>query len=126
MIQAECKERWLNFTDSEMACKCCGTLPPSPQFSLLLDDAQTHHTATLKALSVSSGYRCHRPPEEVKKKKPGEHSIAAMDFAVQGEDAIKHLHFFLDRGYRGIGINQKGDGRFVHINRRSQYGFWSY
>lgn len=126
MTQAERKERWPDFADSEMACTCCGTFSPSPSFSLLMDDAQTFRTTSGKPLPINSGYRCPQHSVEAKKKSPGEHSIAACDFGVQGEHAVKLLHFFLDRGYVGVGINQKGNSRYVHIDRRRVPAIWSY
>lgn len=125
MTQAERLERWPNFTDSEMACSCCNTFSPSPQFSLLMDDAQTHRTSSGLPLPINSGYRCPQHPIEAKKKSPGEHSIAACDFGVQGEPAIRLLHFFLDRGYVGFGVYQSGNTRYLHVDRRRVSALWS-
>lgn len=126
MTPAERMERWPNFTDEEIACSCCGFFSPSPQFSLLMDDAQVFRTVEKQPVPITSGYRCRRHPIEAKKSSPGEHTIAACDFGVVGQLAVKLMHFFLDRGYVGIGVQQKGNARFIHIDRRRVPAIWSY
>jgi len=45
---------------------------------------------------------------------------------VSGEDAQTLIKLALDLGFKGIGVNQKGEGRFIHIDHRSEPAMWSY
>ncbi|WP_421133128.1 D-Ala-D-Ala carboxypeptidase family metallohydrolase [Alteromonas sp. A079] len=126
MTTSERKARWPDFSDHELACQCCGAFSPSNAFTLLMDDAQAFRLESGKPLPINSGYRCTQHTIEKKKAQPGSHSYAACDFGVTGEDALRLLQFFLNRGYVGIGINQKGDKRYIHIDRRTTPALWSY
>ena len=84
-------------------------------------------------MTVTSGYRCPNHPIEAKKTKPGTHASGrAVDIAIQGEDAYGLLCVALGHGFTGIGIQQKGGGRFIHLDDLTQGdGFyrptvWSY
>ena len=70
-----------------------------------------------QAMTVSSGYRCKNHPIEARKAKPGAHeSGRAADILIAGEDAYKFLCAALGHGFTGIGIQQKGGGRFIHLD----------
>lgn len=70
-----------------------------------------------KPLRVTSGYRCPDHPVEAKKATSGAHSSGmAVDFAVHGADAHALLKLALDMGFKGIGVQQKGGGRFIHLD----------
>jgi zinc D-Ala-D-Ala carboxypeptidase len=48
---------------------------------------------------------------------PGAHSTGrAIDIAVQGEKAHQLLKKAFSMGIGGIGVNQKGSGRFIHLD----------
>lgn len=126
MTTSERQARWPNFSDHEIACQCCGAFSPSQEFTALMDDAQTFRNESGKPLPINSGYRCAHHGIETKKATPGMHTQAACDFAVAGDDALKLLQFFLNKGYVGIGINQKGNARYIHIDRRTEPAMWSY
>jgi len=126
MTPQERLARWPNFSDRELACRCCGEFSPSTEFTKLMDDAQAFRTESATPLFITSGYRCTHHPIENEKAQPGMHTHAACDFGVTGEQAITLLQFFLNKGYVGIGINQKGDKRYIHIDRRATPAIWSY
>jgi len=66
---------------------------------------------------VNSAYRCPNHPIEARKARPGAHASGrAVDIAVRGEDAYKLLLVALGHGFTGIGVNQKGDSRFIHLD----------
>jgi hypothetical protein len=47
--------------------------------------------------------------------------------AVEGADAHRLLMLALNQGFKGVGIQQKGQGRFIHLDLTSEYGrLWSY
>jgi uncharacterized protein YcbK (DUF882 family) len=70
-----------------------------------------------KPMTISSGYRDPSHPIEAKKDKPGVHSTGhAFDVAVRGSDAVTLLAMALEYGFTGIGVQQKGEGRFMHFD----------
>jgi hypothetical protein len=47
--------------------------------------------------------------------------------AVEGADAHRLLSLALQLGFKGIGVQQKGQGRFLHLDLVTDYGrLWSY
>lgn len=79
-------------------------------------------------MRIISGYRCPQHPIEVKKSAPGPHTTGlACDVAVEGADAYRLLRLALELDFKGIGVQQKGQGRFLHLDLVSEYGrLWSY
>ena len=113
------------FSHSEMACKCgCGKAEMDQEFMNLLDSIRD---LIGQPLIITSGYRCPNHPAEKRKEKSGAHSKGkAADIAVMREDAHKLLEVvakFNDAAraagvayFTGIGIQQKGAGRFIHLD----------
>jgi len=53
----------------------------------------------------------------------------ACDVAVQGGDAYNILRLAFAYGFTGIGVNQKGGGRFIHLDtwrEPPRPNVWSY
>ena len=99
------KLAYRNFTRSEFRCKCgkCdSTLRTICEFPFI----------------INSGYRCPSHPAEKNKDFVGAHGCGlAVDIAVSYEEAIQLLKHALNTGlFTGIGVNQKGDGRFIHLD----------
>lgn len=119
------------FSEKEMACQCgCGESPMDQAF---MDKLTQLRITYGKPIRISSGYRCPNHPIEAKKSKPGAHASAkAADLAVDREDAYDILSIAMDMGFEGIGVQQKGSGRFIHLDTCTQDdGFprptvWSY
>ena len=103
------------FTQDEMRCQCgCGADGMSPEF---MDKLTSLRADWGQPMAITSGYRCPNHPIEAKKAKPGTHSSGrAADIAIRGEDAYKLLIVALGHGFTGVGINQKGGSRFIHID----------
>jgi hypothetical protein len=60
-------------------------------------------------------------PIEAKKARPGAHASGqAADVVVRGEEAHRLLKIALQVGFTGIGVQQKGEGRF-YPPRRPKY-----
>lgn len=116
-----------NFSESEFRCKHCGKVEMQPAF---MDKLQKLRTAYGKPMIISSGYRCPKHPVEAKKASPGAHASGqAADIAVQGNDAYQVLQLALAAGFTGIGVNQKGGGRFLHLDTLTdppRPNVWSY
>ncbi len=82
---------------------------------------------------VTSAYRCEKHPIEARKKAPGAHSTGhAVDIGVSGNKAYRLLQAALEVGLTGIGVNQKGSSRFIHLDdienspSRPRPWIWSY
>lgn len=89
--------------------------------------------AYAKPMRVTSAYRHPTHPIEAKKPKGGTHTTGrAVDIAVDRGEAYELLGLALEIGFTGIGVQQKGNGRFLHLdNLESESGFvrptiWSY
>lgn len=116
-----------NFSVKEFNCAHCGKNEMKPEFMLKL---QTLRTAYGKPMKITSGYRCPQHPIEAKKTAPGAHaSGCACDIGVEGQEAYQILKLALAAGFTGIGVQQKGIGRFIHLDTLSggpRPNVWSY
>jgi uncharacterized protein YcbK (DUF882 family) len=114
-----------NFTRAEMACKHCGKEGIKPEFMTKLQGLRTAFNAPMP---VSSAYRCpDHPIEKAKGSIAGTHAQGiACDIALQGAEAHRLLSLALQMGFKGIGVQQKGSGRFIHLDTRDTPAIWSY
>ena len=117
--------RYPNFKREEFTCRCgCGRNEMRPEF---LERLQALRSAYGKPLHITSGYRCPQHPVEVAKAQPGMHSTGlAADIGISGAEAVTLLRLALDAGFRGVGVHQKGNGRFLHVDLRETPTIWSY
>lgn len=78
---------------------------------------QRLRTAYGKPMKITSGYRDPTHPIEAKKAVPGAHASGrACDVAIRGAEAVELLKLALEHGFTGIGVQQKGEGRFLHLD----------
>ena len=116
-----------NFRESEFKCSHCGKVNMQPEF---IKKLQTLRTAFSKPMRITSGYRCPEHPIEAKKAAPGAHTTGcAADVAVQGQDAYELLRLAFHFRFTGIGVQQKGSGRFIHLDTLTESprpNVWSY
>ncbi|ODP98418.1 peptidase M15A [Salinivibrio sp. SS3] len=98
-----------------------------------LDKLQTVREEMGIPFIITSGYRCANHPAEAKKKQPGTHNMGkAVDIAVRGNEALQLIAVAQCYGFTGIGVAQKGGGRFIHLDdaqaapRRPRPHIWSY
>ena len=117
--------RYPNFKREEFTCRCgCGRNEMKPEF---LERLQALRSVYGKPMAVTSGYRCPQHPKEAAKAQPGMHNTGlAADVGISGSEAVALLRLALEAGFKGIGINQKGDGRFLHFDLREVPAIWSY
>ena len=107
-------DRWPNFSFAEMACRETG--------ECLLDGALVDALQRVRAicgpLTVTSGYRSPRHSKEAAKgRSGGPHTLGkAADIRCAGTQAFEILHTALDEGFTGIGIDQRGEDRFLHLD----------
>jgi len=106
---------WRYFSASEFACRHCSQNLIDHQFIDELDELRHRYGAPLK---VSSGYRCPDHNAKVSSTgRTGPHVTGrACDLLVDRGNALKLLRIALDMGFTGIGLQQKGAGRFIHVD----------
>ena len=103
-----------NFSAKEFDCQHCGANEMKPEFMAKLQALRTAYGAPMR---ITSGYRCPQHPIEAKKASPGAHASGlACDIGVQGADAHRLLRMALEAGFTGLGVQQKGSGRFLHLD----------
>lgn len=104
-----------HFTPDEFACKCCGANEIQPGLIYKLDFIREEFG---KPLVVTSGYRCPEHNQRVSTTGvSGPHTTGlAADLGVSGRDAVTVLRIAMAAGFTGIGIQQKGVGRFIHLD----------
>ena len=117
--------QYKHFQRGEFACKCgCGRCEMQSEF---MNRLQALRMIWGKPMLITSGYRCPDHPKEKNKAQPGTHNQGiAADIGISGADALSLLRLALDANFTGIGINQKGSGRFIHLDIREHPAIWSY
>lgn len=103
------------FHPLEFDCKHCGANKMDAAFLAELDELR--HRCGFP-LIVTSGYRCPDHNERVSKSgRTGPHTTGrAADFAVSHDKAYKLIKVAQEMGFTGIGVQQKGSGRFIHVD----------
>lgn len=105
-----------HFTKRELACQCgCGGLPDQD----FMQKVEALRVLYGKPLKVTSAYRCPDHNARVSSTgRTGPHTTGrAIDFAVERADAIRLIALALSMTtFTGLGVNQKGQGRFVHLD----------
>lgn len=103
-----------NFTRKEMACTHCGAEGVRPE---LMEKLQAMRLEYGKPMTITSAYRCPKHPVEINKSTPGAHALGlAADIGVQGAEAHAVLALAFKHGFTGVGVQQKGGGRFIHVD----------
>jgi uncharacterized protein YcbK (DUF882 family) len=103
-----------NFTKAEFDCKETGTNKMDSEFMAKLQAIRSEYGM---ALRITSGYRSPLHSIEKKKDSPGAHSSGrAADISINGKAAYKLLELAIKHGMTGIGIQQKGASRFIHLD----------
>lgn len=111
------KSPWPNFSYAELRCKCGCRSDGTEMSPAFMDAVQQLRALYGKPLAISSAYRCRHHPIEAGKAKPGAHATgAALDIACSGAEALAILRLALSLPFTGIGVQQKGGGRFIHLD----------
>ena len=119
------------FKESEFVCSHTGKYEMESEFIARLNQLRNAYG---KPLTISSGFRDPTHPVEAKKKgKGGSHTTGqAADILVSREEAYILLLLAFDLKFTGIGVNQKGGARFLHLDilknspTRPRPTIWSY
>ena len=104
------------FNRSEFACKHCGRCEMDETFVMRIDELRRKFGEPLR---VSSGYRCPEHNAAVSSTgADGPHTTGrAVDLVVSRGEAHRLLKLIMTMGgFSGVGIQQKGAGRFLHID----------
>jgi uncharacterized protein YcbK (DUF882 family) len=103
------------FKREEFACKHCGQNKMDDKFLWLLD--QLRHACGFP-LVVMSGYRCPVHNQKVSTTGArGPHTTGkAVDISVSRQRAHDVLRHAMALGFTGVGVAQKGEGRFIHLD----------
>jgi zinc D-Ala-D-Ala carboxypeptidase len=104
-----------HFQASELACKCgCGMLPER----LFMDKVERLRMRAGFPMPVSSAARCPSHNAKVSSTgATGPHTTGrAIDLAVSGSRALELIRLALQMDFTGIGVNQKGSARFLHLD----------
>ena len=116
-----------NFSAKEFDCTHCGKNEMQPDF---LQKLQILRSVYGKSMRITSGYRCPEHPIEAKKAQPGAHtSGCAADISIDRAEAHQFLKLAFAAGFTGVGVQQKGSGRFIHLDTLEggpRPNVWSY
>ena len=106
-------EDYLNFTEDEFRCPCCGEVTMSRVF---MDTLQHLRTIYGKSIIISSGFRCLRHNEAIGGGAPHPTGKAA-DVPVYGEDAHRLITLAMPL-FSGVGQKQHGllKDRYIHLD----------
>jgi len=115
-------------TDRMLACPCCHKEGMVPEFMQELDRLRESYD---RPISISSGYRCPGYNDIMSGTGlDGPHTTGmAIDTPIRGNEAYILLKMAMNMGFTGIGVNQKGGGRFLHLDRLGgelRPWIWSY
>ncbi len=118
------------FSMDELKCQHCGEQGMDETFMTKIEALRFQLGFPF---TVTSAYRCKNHPIEARKSSPGAHeSGRAIDIGVSGEQAYRLLEAAFSVGITGIGVNQKGGSRFIHLDdlewdeNRPRPWIWSY
>lgn len=121
-----------NFSKEEFDCKHTGKNEMKHTFMARLQALRDEFG---KPMPISSGYRDKTHPVEARKGTVslGAHTTGrSCDVVVSRGDAYRLIELAIKHGFTGIGINQKGVNRFIHLDDMTSIeGFvrpavWSY
>ena len=105
-----------HFSRAELACRCgCGMLPAKD----FIEKLEAIRVVYEKPMKVNSAARCPEHNAKVSGTgRTGPHTTGrAIDIGVSGNDAHELLRIAMRVGYfTGIGVNQKGNARFIHLD----------
>ena len=115
------------FTEDELKCSHCG-------YNMMKADFMDRVIELRRALDfpfvVTSAYRCPVHNSNVSSTgATGPHTTGrAIDIGVSRERAYELIKLAIMSGFTGIGVNQKGNGRFIHLDDliNGRPTVWSY
>ena len=116
MAKSPKKEKLNYFKPKELKCKATGEEGFDKDFLETLN-AIRHECGF--SFALSSAYRSPQHPIEARKESGllGAHTTGkAVDILANGEKALEIIRVAQKHGIQRIGIQQKGSGRFIHLD----------
>lgn len=114
------------FSEQELACQHCGEYKFDEGVLKILNAIRREYGP----MPVTSGYRCPQHPIEAAKTRLGAHTTGkAVDIGVDRDRAYRLLEVALAHGCPRVGVNQRAEGRFIHLDwdyERPYPTIWSY
>ena len=102
------------FKAKELKCKATGEEGIDPDFLELLN--KIRHECGF-SFPLSSAYRSPQHPIEARKNTLGSHTHGkAVDVICSGAKALEVIRVAQKHGVKRIGIQQKGQSRFIHLD----------
>lgn len=102
-----------NFSRKEMECSHSGDAYMCETFMHRLQSLRDK----FGPMRITSAYRSPSHPIEASKDLPGSHSTGrAVDVAVSHDRAYALIRMATQMGFTGIGVQQKGGSRFIHLD----------
>jgi len=114
MAKAPKAEEKNYFKPKELACRHTGEEGFDPDF---LETLNAIREECGFSFALSSAYRSSEHPLEARKEVLGAHTHGkAVDILATGENALEIIRVAQKHGIQRIGIQQKGSGRFIHLD----------
>jgi len=110
-----------NFTEAEFTCRCgCGRADMDDHFMFALQNLRDRLGFPFP---INSGYRC----EDYNSRMGYTQTHATGKAADIGVSRDKARMLVDEAGsFNGIGVKQKGGGRFIHLDTLDRVAMWSY
>lgn len=108
-----------HFSDEELACHCCGNLPPNGIDQNLLDLLEDMRATADTPLQLSCAYRCQKHNDELPGSVPNSQHVqgTAADIIVPDSMCVDELaEIAISCGADGVG--RYYDSGFVHVDVR--------
>ena len=105
-----------HFTDKELSCRCgCGKTDMDEEFMRKLEAMRENADFPF---SITSGIRCGSHNNNISSTGfDGPHTTGqAVDIAVDRHRAFIVMDLAFQYGMTGIGVKQRGEGRFIHVD----------
>ena len=117
-----------HFSEAELRCKgidCgCGKADMDPAFMRLLERVRVAYG---RGMILSSAFRCDDYNFAVGGAKKSAHREGrAVDVVVSAAAAYDLVNVAMYCGMTGIGVSQKGENRFIHLDDMPRKAVWSY
>jgi len=110
---------WKFFTLNELQCKCgeCNSIGVEMNNQFMKIIVLLREKLNLPFI-VSSAYRCPQYNNEISESGlNGAHTTGkAIDIVIRGQQALHLIREALLIDIDGLGVNQKGDNRFIHLD----------
>ena len=100
------------FSEKELRCKCCDKYVFNPNTLAKLNALREEIG---HALIVTSGYRCKDYNKHIGATQTHA-SGEAVDIQIRGRRAFNLIKLAMKHNFTGIGVSQKGDSRFIHLD----------